>query len=444
MFETVGNSWQHLLSVDKACGHSRMEREEKQMRFKKVSAAILTMAMAATMPMAAFAEEKETKSIEPTEVVFWHGMSNKQEETLTELTDRFNEENEYGITVKLVNQGNYGDLSKKLIASAAADELPDLAQAYNNWLTDFTDKIVPLDDFVAEDMDDYEDLVEGYRAESEQLGCIGSLPFNKSTYVYFYNKTMFDELGLEAPKTWEDMIHVGEVFKEEKDMPAFGVDDLAGFLEASLAQNESEYASDEGALFDNEVGLETVEYIMNLYNNGYARLIGEDDYFSTVISSQRIGGYIGSSTGVSYITADDFELAAAPLPINKKAAANQAGTNIVMFSKDENQQNATWEYMKYLVSTEATTEWAMKTGYLPVRVSAFESDEYQAFMAEDFTAQAAYAQVDSFFPAALFKASNSVRNAVNTGFEEIVLEELSPEEALEEFVEIINDECDVD
>jgi len=183
---------------------------------------------------------------------------------------------------------------------------------------------------------------------------------------------------------------------------------------------------------------------MGLYNNGYARLIGEDDYFSSVISTQRIGGYIGSSTGVSYITADDFELGVAPLPTNKKAAANQAGTNIVMFAQDENQQAATWEYMKYLTSTEATTEWAMKTGYLPVRVSAFESDEYQSFMADDITATAAYSQVDAFFPAAMFEASNAVRTSVNTMFEEVVLDELEPEDALAEFVQIINEECDVE
>jgi len=206
------------------------------MSFRKTGAAILALAMAASLPVAAFAEEEKT--IEPTEVTFWHGMSNTQEQVLTELTDRFNEENEYGITVKLVNQGNYGDLSTKLTASAVADELPDLAQAYNNWLTAYTDKIVPLDEFVENDFDDYEDLVEGYRAECEQLGFIGALPFNKSTYVYFYNKTMFDELGLEAPKTWEDMLAVGEKFMEEKEMPAFGVDDLAGFLEATLAQND--------------------------------------------------------------------------------------------------------------------------------------------------------------------------------------------------------------
>ena len=66
-------------------------------------------------------------SIQPCTIEFWHAMSNKQEEELTALTNKFNETNEYGITVNLTNQGAYKDLSSKLTANAAADTLPDLA-----------------------------------------------------------------------------------------------------------------------------------------------------------------------------------------------------------------------------------------------------------------------------------------------------------------------------
>ena len=99
-------------------------------------------------------------------------------------------------------------------------------------------------------------------------------------------------------------------------------------FQASLHQNDCEYVSEDGALFDNEAGLETVSYIMNLYNSGYARLVGEDSYFSNVISNQMIGGYIGSCTGVSYITADGWELGVAPVPGNKEKAVNQVLTFI--------------------------------------------------------------------------------------------------------------------
>lgn len=422
------------------------------------------MSMAAAMAAPVMAEETSSeeateeaasaaeKDIEPCEIIFWHAMNGAQGETLTALTDKFNEENEYGITVTLVNQGSYSDLSTALMSNAIGDEsertLPDISQAYNNWVTSYTSAVVPLDDFIGADDFDYEDIIESYRDECEVYGFTACLPFNKSSYVFFYNKTLFDELGIEAPTTWEEMETVGKTLYDEKGLALFGVDDMAGFVEASLHQNECDYITEEGAQFDNEAGLETLTYIMNLYNNGYAKLAESGVYFSETLSNGLIGGYIGSCTGVSYITTDtdgdgtdDWELATAPLPAGKTQAANQAGTNIYMFSTDENKQQAAWEYMKYLISTENTTTWAMETGYLPVRTSAYESDEYQTFMDEQTSgvAKACYAQAEYSFAQPVFDGSYEIMNIANTVLEDAILDELEPEEALENLVTEVND-----
>ena len=378
-------------------------------------------------------------SIQSCTIEFWHAMNNKQEEELTALTNKFNETNEYGITVNLTNQGAYSDLSSKLTANAAADTLPDLAQAYNNWLSAYSDKLVHLDDFVANDFDNWDDIVAGYRDENSQFGFISGVPFNKSTYVLFYNKTMFDELDLTAPLTWNELLEQAKIIKEEKGIETIGWDDLAGMFQAMLAQNGCGYIDENGALFDNEKGLETVEFIMNLYNNGYARLVGEDKYFSNVISNQLIASYVGSSTGASYITADGWELGVAPLVSNTEMAANAAGTNIVMFSQDANKQKAAWEYLKFLTSADATTEWAMTTGYLPVRTSAYESETYQQFMATDPTSVAAYSQSAYFISQPAFKGSYDVMIAVNNTLEEQILLESDAQTTLDALVKAVND-----
>lgn len=411
-----------------------------------ITASILTMSIftgCSSNEQSSTTEQSSAENqsgIQSCEVTFWHGMSGQQETTLKELTDQFNSENEYGITVTLVNQGSYNDLSTKLTANAAANTLPDMAQAYNSWLTPYLSKVVKLDDFVAEDFDNYEDIVEGYRQECETFGFIGALPFNKSTYVYFYNKTMFDELGLSAPETWEDLIKIGETFKNEKDMVSLGVDDMAGLLEASLEQNGVTYVTEEGTGFENEAGLEAIEFIMELYNKGYARLVGEDGYFSGPFSNQLVAAYIGSSTGVSYISAEGFEFDVAPLPGNVQGGANQAGTNLVMFSQDSNQQKATWEYMKFLTSKESTLKWAMETGYLPIRTSAYDSEEYQQFMSENSTAAACYAQSDSFFTTPAFEGSADIRTNTNTILEEQIFAKADAQTVYDALVEMINDE----
>ena len=198
------------------------------MKLRKVSAVLMSMSMVGAMAVPTFADE--AKTIEPCEITFWHAMNGKQEESLTALTDKFNEENEYGITVTLVNQGNYSDLSTKLTANAAADTLPDLSQGYNNWVTAYTDKIIPLDDFVTDEDFDYDDLIDSYKDECEVYGFVACVPFNKSTYVYFYNKTLFDEVGIDVPTTWDEFLNVCEVFKEAGNVQTVrqGVVDIEG------------------------------------------------------------------------------------------------------------------------------------------------------------------------------------------------------------------------
>ncbi len=383
----------------------------------------------------------DSSDIEACEIVFWHAMSNAQEAALTAITDEFNATNEWGITVTLVNQGAYNDLSTKLTASAASDTLPDLSQAYNNWVTSYIDKIIPLDDFVARDYDemDYEDILQSYRDENSEFGFISGMPFNKSTYLYFYNKTLFDQLGLSAPETWDDLITIGQTFQSELGMVSLGYDDLAGLIEATLLQNGAEYISEDGAEFDTEEGLEAITYLMDLYNNGYARLVGEDLYFSGPLGNCLIGAYVGSSTGVSYITMNEgYELGVSTLPGNTTKAANTAGTNVMMFTTDLNKQAAAWEYLKFLTNTENTVYWAMQTGYMPVRTSGFESEEYQEYMAGSEAAQACYAQQDAYFSSLNFDGSYDVRTDIGTKFQELVLAGADGQTALDELVALVN------
>ena len=402
-----------------------------------------TEAPAAEAPAETPATEEapaEAKNIEATEITFWHAMNGNLESVLTEITDEFNASNEYGIKVTLVNQGAYGDLQTKLQASAAADALPDLAQAYNNWLTPYIDKAVKLDDFVATDFDNWEDIIPAYRDECSEFGFIHAVPYNKSTYVLFYNKTMFEELGIEVPQTWADVEAAAKTVMDAKNIAFIGYDDLAGVVEASLHQDGADYVDATGALFNDEKGLETCTYLSNLYNNGYARLVGEDGYFSNVISNQNIASYVGSSAGVSYIKAEGWELGVAPLPGNVQKAANMAGTNIVMFAQDSNKQLAAWEYLKYILSTEAMTKWAVNTGYLPVRQSSYETAEYKAYMDENICAAACYEQAKDFFFSPTFEASNDIRSTVPSTVEQLVYDKADAQTWLDTIVKAINDQ----
>jgi len=60
----------------------------------------------------------------------------------------------------------------------------------------------------------------------------------------------------------------------------------------------------------------------------------------------------------------------------------QNGANIgILSGATDSESFFAWQFIKYLTNTENTTTWALSTtGYLPVRYSAYETDEFQAFL----------------------------------------------------------------
>ena len=54
-------------------------------------------------------EMAAAEDVDGTEITFWHSMGGVNGEAIDELVSRFNEENEYGITVVSEFQGEYDD-----------------------------------------------------------------------------------------------------------------------------------------------------------------------------------------------------------------------------------------------------------------------------------------------------------------------------------------------
>ncbi|HRX08366.1 MAG TPA: ABC transporter substrate-binding protein [Candidatus Limiplasma sp.] len=406
---------------------------------KKLLASMLAVCM--LLSLAVFSSASATTA-EPVTVEFWHAMSGGLQDALVALTDKFNAENGMGITVNLTNQGGYGDLSTKILGAIASDTLPDMAQVYDSWIASSLDVVVPLDDFVANDFDNYEDILPGYRAEGAEFGKIYTVGFNKSVQVFFYNKTKFDELGLTAPTTWQELHDVAKAYTEATGQAAFGYDDLFGMFLQYMLQNDVGYVVDGQVAFNNEKGVEAMAFLLDLFKNGYARTAGEDRYLSGPFNNGLVGGYIGSSAGAAYVKPVDFEYSAAPIPMGVKGAAMQAGTNLAMFTQDTAKQAAVWEYIKFLTSTESTVFWAVNTGYLPVRQSGFDSDEFQAYMANSVVAQACYAQVDNMAFESAFPGSQEMRNALGTEMETAILEGWTAEETIADLAAVAQEILD--
>ncbi|MGL5020790.1 MAG: extracellular solute-binding protein [Mycoplasmatales bacterium] len=341
-----------------------------------------------------------TQLEEPVEIEFWHALSGKLEENLTTLVNDFNDSQE-NITVKLTNQGSYSDLATKLTTAGSASQLPTVAMGYpdaifNYEQSGYLENLTPYfeDSKIGQDLTKY---IDAFIQEGVIDGKQYAVPFNKSAEILTYNVDALNELGMEIPTNWDEVVAVSKAYFEKTGKPGFGFDapTNAFSVVSRVCGLESWKDQDNKFLFNNDCIEKTITEYQTGKNEGWFRLAGEDKYLSGPFANEDILMYVGSTAGTSFIdsgVAGKFNWSVAPAPSD---VVIQQGPNLVVFnSSTPEQKYAGYELIKYLSSDEITTKWAISTGYLPVTKSAMESEEYTSFSDTNATAKAAIKQLD--------------------------------------------------
>ena len=150
---------------------------------------------------------------EGTTISFWHAMGGVNGEALDYLVNKFNEENEFGITVDSQYQGSYDDAINKLKSAQLGNMGADLVQVYDIGTRFMIDSgwVIPMQDMIdAEgyDVSDLEANITAYYTVDDELY---SMPFNSSTPILYYNKDMFDAAGItEIPTSLEGIAGIAD------------------------------------------------------------------------------------------------------------------------------------------------------------------------------------------------------------------------------------------
>ena len=356
------------------------------MKFKRLLALGLVFMSAAMVGCGSKGNDTSSADIvteikEPVEITFWHAMNGDLEKSLTSLTEKFMAENP-NIKVTLQNQSSYKDLQQKITATVASPkDLPTMTQAYPDWMFN------PIKDNLVTDLtpyienetlkfDNYEDILPSFREAAKIDGKIYGMPFNKSTEVLWYNKTLLDELGLKAPTNYEELAQVSKTIKEKKGIAGAGFDSLNTYYTTFLKTEGKTFDSN----FDvtDEASAKALNYYLEGVKEGYFRIAGTDNYLSGPFGNGTVAMYVGSNAGENFVkqgVGDKFEVAAAPYPTS---ASLQQGTDLYVFSSaTAEQKTAAYMFLKFLTTKENQITWASETGYMPVRQSAIDSEEYK-------------------------------------------------------------------
>ncbi len=336
---------------------------------------------------------------EPITIEIWHTRgSGANGDQIANAVDEFNATNQYGITVVDVYQGNYVDTLAKTMQSIAAGTNPELVVleraagvpvlASQNVLLDMT----PYAERDGFEVNNIPEVLLGYSYYNDQLI---SMPYIRSTPLFFYNKAMFAEVGYDtAPATIDELIDAGrkitKVVNDETVVYGFEMlNDPGWFVQNMLYQLGSNLLSDDGmsvpALEDGTM-LKVLTAWREWVDEGWTKspnVTSAESAMKDQFNQGRVASYFASSGGMTNILknakASGIDVGVAFLPTWDKPAAPTGGGNVAVVQRGKNEQQmaAAWEFVKFLMTDEQVASNAAATGYLPVTYSSVDTETIQ-------------------------------------------------------------------
>lgn len=451
------------------------------MRMKRRIAAFLVAALLAVPLIGCASGDKQqgssnggqTGSTPPpgvTKVTFWHAMGGGNGAAIEEMAERFNKSHD-NIQVEAIFQGNYDDLFNKL--KIAGSEGPSVIQVYDIGTRFMIDskEIVPMQQFIDRDKfdtSDFEPNILGYYTIDDQLY---SMPFNTSTPILYYNKTAFAEAGLDPekpPRTWDEVAEAARkltVKDGSGNVERYGIS-LAvygWFFEQFMARQGALYVDNangrEGmatkAVFNGPEGVALLTWWKSMVDEGIA-----GNYGRTTADTQKAfqagttAMFVDSTAALRAQLAgvdNKFEIGTAflPHPSGKEDGGVIIGGGSLWIRNDrpEVEQDAAWEFVKWVSAPEQQAFWAMSSGYFPIRKSAHQQPDLVEFVKEypQFTTAVAQLQATKLTRAtqgAVIGVFPQARQTIESAIEEVLLNTASPQAALDKAADTITKAID--
>lgn len=385
---------------------------------KKLVSILLVLVLALACSASAFADG------DPITLKFWHHRgSGAQYECVTHAVNGFNETvgKEKGIVIEESYIGGYVDLFSQIQLAVQSGEAPNIVSAANTYVAymledDYLVDMAPLAE--AEGYDITGNLMDWLlQIGGNTDGQIHSMPYCRSTPLFYYNKGIAKELGIEIG----DMITIDELKKfgeaamiknDAGEITRYGFEifnDFGYYNAAWIYQLGSEYMVEGGGSPSLEDGtmLKVLSDWREWVDAGWCRpfdVTNAGDTAQTMFINGELAAYMNSSAGLGNLliaaaeTGVEVGVAMFPTYNPENHVAEIGGANISIISADNSDEEiqASWEFVKYLMSDEEQFFNAKTSGYVACTKSIATYPEMVEFWAENPEFKVAYDQLLSY------------------------------------------------
>lgn len=336
-----------------------------------------------------------------TTIEWWHAMGGELGAKLEEIVQGFNDsQDQYTVTPSY--KGTYPETMTAAIAAFRANQQPTIVQVFEvgtGTMMAAEGAIVPVHQLMEEHGEGFDPQaflpqVVGYYTDTN--GNMLSMPFNSSTPILYYNKTVFEAAGLDPeqpPKTWAEMEQFSNQIMESG---AASCGFTTGWISWIQTENFSAWHNQPIGTMENGFGgldarlslngpvqVKHWENLKRWADEGlfkYGGPVGGDSA-PPMFYAQECAMIMNSSASRAGVIANTeaFDLGFGMLPYYDDVEGAPQNSIIggatlwALSGKSDEEYAAAAAFFDYLTQPEVQADWASFTGYLPITAAAQEA-----------------------------------------------------------------------
>lgn len=245
----------------------------------------------------------------------------------------------------------------------------------------------PVTDYISEEL--YNNFFPAFVQQSVINDVVWAVPDLASARAMFYNKDIFEEVGIEVPATWAELKDACQAIKDfyNGEVYPWGIDMTTDEGQAAFSyytwNNNGGFVDKDGNwALNSPENVEAVKFAIDLYNSGYTNPnpATQTRYdLQDMFGAGKLAMVIAPNQVPTYLQEKNYTLnyGTAALPHNEGAASGATGImDRMMVFKDEAYADqaarnaAIGKFFDFFYSDEVYTGWVSMEGFLPAVSSA--------------------------------------------------------------------------
>lgn len=407
------------------------------------------------------------RPVDEDSLTIWHAMGGTNGETLQGLVDQFQSETD--IDANLVFQDSYEGVLTNTLSALDSGEVPDVFQIDSLFAQQVldTDAVEPVENLLSDDypVDDFLSNVTSFFTID---GTLTSMPFNNSNAILYYNRSAFEEAGLDPdspPTTLEEVRSYSQTLVDEGVTDAgltwpnhvWFVEHFYSVDGQTLLDAENGHAGQPTTMqTDNATARSLYEWWHEMADNGLFSNPGIEAWgeaTSTFLTGQAamLMTSTASVTGIrSGAEENGFEVDNAFYPTidgDRTGPVIGGASWFVPSGLPQDRQDDIGSFLEFMGRPESQITWHKGTGYYPIRQTAVEQLENDGWFAENPMYRTAFDQLTQAenTPATkrmLIGPARQVQTTIQDMSVELFSGEVGVDEGLSELKSAVEDELD--